>query len=169
PALRRFEFDFFGRTAFYYTYCVVLLAFLLLRYLLRSPFGLALAGIQQNPYRMSALGASVSQRLTVAYVISAAWAGLAGGLLAQTTQFVGVETIGFERSAEVLIILILGGTRSLYGGFVGAAIYLILRDQFASLSPQYWMLGLGVVLMGVALSRQNGLLGIIRDRRIRQE
>src|SRR5699024_6814972 len=107
PVLGWFEFDFFGRTAFYYTYGVVLLAFLLLRYFLRSPFGLALAGIAQNLHRMRALGASVGQRLAAAYILSAAWAGLAGGLLAQTTQFVGVETMSFERSAEVLIILIL--------------------------------------------------------------
>src|SRR5690625_703238 len=125
PVLGLFAFDFFGQTAFYYTFGVVLFAFLLLRYLLQSPFGLSLAGIQQNPHRMSALGAPVGQRLTVAYVISAAWAALAGGLLAQTTQFVGVETISFERSAEVRVRLILGGTRHMYGGVIGAIIYLL--------------------------------------------
>jgi len=88
-------------------------------------------------------------------------AGIAGGLLAQTTKFVSVEALNFERSAEVLIMLILGGAGRLYGGLIGAAVFLILRDRFADISPQYWFFWLGLILVIVVLFARNGLLGAL--------
>lgn len=161
PILGYYEFDLFGKIAFSYTYVVVLLLFLLVRLILASPFGLSLKGIQGNVNRMHAFGANVHARLRMVYAMSAAIAGVAGALLAQTTQFVSVETLSFERSAEVLIILILGGAGYLYGGLIGAVVYMVLHDHLASLSPQYWMLGLGIVLIAVALFGGGGLMGIV--------
>src|SRR5690606_40342777 len=69
-----------------------------------------------------------------AYCFSAAIAGVAGALLAQNTQFVGLEMIGFNRSAEILIVLILGGTGRLYGGIIGAILYMCVHEFFADLN-----------------------------------
>lgn len=161
PLFGRFDFDLAGSTAFAYAYGVVLLAFLMLRRVLRSPFGLALRGIAGNPRRMRALGSPAAARLRTAYTLSAAAAGLAGALMAQTTQFVGLESIGFERSAEVLIILVLGGAGRLYGGLVGAIVYLLAHDALAGLAPAYWMFWLGLFLIGAALLRHGGILGAL--------
>ncbi len=164
PLLGSFEFDLRGQTAFVYSLVVVLLAFLLMRRIVGSPFGLSLRGIHDNRQRMLALGSPVAARLRMAYGLSAALAGVAGALLAQTSQFVGIESLSFQRSAEILVILVLGGTGRLYGGMVGALVYLLLHDRFADLSPQYWMLGLGLFLIAVVLLGRGGILGLLADR-----
>jgi len=161
PVLGRFEFDLFGSTAFCYAYGVVLAMFLVVRRALRSPFGLALRGIHDSPRRMRAIGSPVQARLRMAYAFSAAVAGVAGALLAQTTQFVGIESIGFNRSAEVLIILVLGGTGRLYGGLVGAIVYMLVHDAFADLDPQYWMFWLGIFLIAAVMLGRGGLMGAL--------
>ena len=161
PVFGRFEFDLFGNTAFVYAYGVVLLTFLAVRRVLRSPFGLSLRGIHDSRKRMLAIGSPVESRLRLAYAMSAAVAGVAGALLAQTTQFVGIESIGFARSAEVLIILVLGGTGRLYGGLIGAIVYLLVHDWFADLNPQYWMFWLGVFLIATVMLGRGGILGML--------
>lgn len=161
PVLGLFEFDLFGKAAFCYAYGVVLAMFLLVRLVLRSPFGLTLRGIHDSRKRMLAIGSPVEARLRMAYVFSAAVAGVAGALLAQTTQFVGVESIGFNRSAEVLIILVLGGTGRLYGGLIGAVVYMLVHDAFADLDPQYWMFWLGVFLIAAVMLGRGGMMGAL--------
>lgn len=161
PVLGLFDFDLYGRTAFVYSFGVVLLVFLVVRLIVHSPFGLALRGIHDSPKRMRAIGSPVASRLRTAYALSAAVAGIAGALLAQTTQFVGIESIGFERSAEVLIVLVLGGTGRLYGGLVGALVYMLVHDAFADLNPAYWMFGLGLFLIAAALVGRGGILGTL--------
>ncbi len=162
PVLGYFEFDLFGRTAFGYAFVVTFILFFAMWRMVRSPFGVALSGIHQNPRRMRALGTPVPARLRLAFAMSAGMAGVAGALLAQTTQFVGVDTLSFERSADVLIMLVLGGTGQLTGGLLGAVVYTFMHDQLAALSPQYWMMGVGFVLIIVALSGGGGLLGLYR-------
>ncbi|GAA4348984.1 branched-chain amino acid ABC transporter permease [Variovorax defluvii] len=166
PVFGVFEFDLFGRTAFCYALGVVLLMFLLVRLALRSPFGLALRGIHDNRKRMMAIGTPVASRLRMAYAFSAAVAGVAGALMAQTTQFVGIESIGFNRSAEILIILVLGGTGRLYGGLVGAIVYMVVHDGFADMNPQYWMFWLGIFLITAVMLGRGGIMGAL-SRRIR--
>ena len=161
PVLGLFEFDLFGRTAFGYAFVVVLAMFLLVRLVLRSPFGLALRGIHDSRKRMLAVGSPVDARLRMAYAFSAAVAGVAGALLAQTTQFVGIESIGFNRSAEVLIILVLGGTGRLYGGMVGAIVYMLVHDWFADMNPQYWQFWLGIFLIAAVLLGRGGIMGAL--------
>jgi len=168
PVLGLFEFDLFGRTAFAYAFVVVLAMFLLVRLVLRSPFGLALRGIHDSRKRMLAIGSPVEVRLRMAYAFSAAVAGVAGALLAQTTQFVGIESIGFNRSAEVLIILVLGGTGRLYGGMVGAVVYMLVHDAFADMNPQYWMFWLGLFLIAAVMLGRGGVMGAL-SRRIRTQ
>ncbi|MBL8387841.1 MAG: branched-chain amino acid ABC transporter permease [Hydrogenophaga sp.] len=166
PVLGLFEFDLFGKTAFAYAFVVVLCVFLLVRLVLRSPFGLALRGIHDNRKRMMAIGSPVESRLRMAYGFSAAVAGVAGALMAQTTQFVGIESISFNRSAEILIILVLGGTGRLYGGLVGAIVYMLVHDWFADLNPEYWMFWLGVFLIAAVMLGRGGIMGAL-SRRIR--
>lgn len=161
PVLGLFEFDLFGKTAFWYAYAVVLAAFLLVRLALRSPFGLTLRGIHDSRKRMLAIGSPVDARLRTAYCLSAAVAGVAGALLAQTTQFVGIESIGFNRSAEILIMLVLGGTGRLYGGLVGAVLYMLLHDAFADIDPQYWMFWLGAFLIAAVMLGRGGAMGLL--------
>jgi len=161
PVLGRFEFDLYGKTTFVYAYAMVLLLFLGLRRVLHSPFGLGLRGIHDNGKRMLAIGSPVNSRLRVAYTLSAAVAGAAGALLAQTTQFVGIESIGFSRSAEILIVLVLGGTGRLYGGLVGAVVYMLVHDAFADVNPQYWMFWLGLFLIAAALFGRGGIMGVL--------
>ncbi len=161
PVLGRFEFDLWGKTAFVYAYGVVLAMFLAVRLVLRSPFGLALRGIHDSRKRMLAIGSPVEARLRTAYALSAGVAGVAGALLAQTTQFVGIESIGFNRSAEVLIVLVLGGTGRLYGGMVGAIVYMLVHDAFAELNPEYWMFWLGVFLIAAVMLGRGGIMGAL--------
>jgi len=168
PVLGMFEFDLFGKTAFIYSFAAVLLMFLLVRLVLRSPFGLALRGIHDSRKRMLAIGSPVEARLRMAYAFSAAVAGVAGALLAQTTQFVGIESIGFNRSAEVLIILVLGGTGRLYGGMIGALVYMLVHDWFADMNPQYWMFWLGIFLIAAVMLGRGGIMGAL-SRRVRVE
>ena len=154
-----FSFDLAGRTAYVYSLAVLLLVFLGLRRVTRSPFGLALKGIRENPGRMEALGVPVRRRLVAAFTLSAAIAGIAGALLAQTTQFVGLDTLGFPRSAELLIMLVLGGTGRLYGAILGTAIFMVAQDVLAGINPVYWQFWLGLGLVAFVLYARNGVLG----------
>jgi branched-chain amino acid transport system permease protein len=161
PVLGMFEFDLWGKTAFGYAFVVVLVMFLVVRRILSSPFGLALRGIHDNRKRMLAIGSPVESRLRMAYAFSAAVAGVAGALMAQTTQFVGIESISFNRSAEILIILVLGGTGRLYGGLIGAIVYMVVHDWFADLNPEYWMFWLGIFLIAAVMIGRGGIMGAL--------
>jgi branched-chain amino acid transport system permease protein len=108
---------------------------------------------------MPAIGAPARAHIRKAYTIAAVMAGLAGALLAQTTETVSLETLSFARSADVLVILILGGAGRLYGGLVGAIIYMVARDQFSGINPQYWYFWIGTLLILVVLFLPNGILG----------
>lgn len=163
PLLGRFEFDIFGVTGFWYAYAVAVVVYLGARRYIHSPEGLALEGLRENPLRIPALGISPVRRKVIAFTVSAAIAGLAGALLAQTTQVVALETLSFERSVATLIMLIVGGLGTLIGGFIGAAAFIWTRDMLATLNPVYWMFWLGLVLIAVVLVARGGLVGGIRD------
>ena len=169
--LGRFEFDLFGRTAYAYSLTTLFVLMLLARRIVLSPFGLSLMSIRRNTLRAGALGVPVHSRLIAAYTLAAAYAGAAGALLAQTTAFVSLDVFEFHRSADVLLVLIIGGAGWLYGGIAGAVIYTALQDGFASLTPQYWQFWIGLFLVGfVMIGRQRfigglyGLLAMVRRR-----
>jgi branched-chain amino acid transport system permease protein len=153
------RFDLRGRTAYLYSLAVLFVGFLFARRLVASPFGLSLRGIREGRARMPALGAPVQWRLVTVYSIAAGMAGAAGALLAQTTQFVGIDTLAFHRSADLLIMLVLGGVGRLYGGVIGAALFMIAQDQLANVNPVYWQFWLGLLLVVVVLFTRGGLLG----------
>jgi branched-chain amino acid transport system permease protein len=169
PLFGRFDFDLYGYTAYAYALTVLFLVMLAARRIIHSPFGLSLRAIRENATRMPAIGAPSRARLRTIYTIAALIAGLAGGLLAQTTQFVALEALGFQRSAELLVILVIGGTGRLYGGIVGAIVFMIARDQLAGINPQYWYFWIGVMLVGVVLFLPNGIVGeLARLSRVRR-
>jgi branched-chain amino acid transport system permease protein len=154
-----FAFDLYGRTAYLYALTVLFALFCFARRLIGSPFGLALRGIRENPRRMPAIGSPVARRLITVYTIAAVIAGVAGALLAQTTQFVALDVLGFNRSAEILIMLILGGTGRLYGGLIGALVFMVAQDHFSGVDPKYWQFWLGSFLVLVVLFARGGVLG----------
>ena len=159
PIFGRFRFDLYGYTAYGYSLALLFVVFLVARRLIHSPFGLALRGIRENATRMPAIGAATRGHIRTIYTIAAAIAGIAGALLAQTTETVSLEVLGFQRSADVLVMLILGGTGRLYGGLIGAAVYIIARDQFSGLNPQYWYFWIGLILIAVVMLLPKGILG----------
>jgi branched-chain amino acid transport system permease protein len=151
-----FPFDIRGRTAYLYTLGVVFLVFCGARRIVHSPFGLSLRGIRESPRRMAAIGSPVQRRLVVVYTLAGAMAGIAGALLAQTTQFVGLEVLGFSRSADLLIMLVLGGAGWLYGGLVGAALFLVAQSLLSRLDPVYWEFWLGLLIVVIVLVPRGG-------------
>ncbi|HEV2220445.1 MAG TPA: branched-chain amino acid ABC transporter permease [Casimicrobiaceae bacterium] len=153
------DFDLGGRTAFLYALVVVFLVFLLVRRLVASPLGLSLRGIREGGKRMPAIGAPVAKRLRTIFTIAAAVAGVAGGLIAQTTQFVGIDGLSFQRSAELMIMLVLGGAGRLYGGLVGAAVFMVAQDYLSGINPVYWQFWLGFFLVVIVLFARGGILG----------
>ncbi len=165
PILGMFELDLYGQTAYLYALAVLLVMFVIVRAIIYSPFGQSLRGIRENVARSRAVGMPVPRELLTVYTLSAAIAGVAGALLAQTTEFVALETLSFERSGDVLIMLILGGTGRLYGAFLGAAAFMILQDWLAKLSPEFWQFGIGLLLVLTVLFARNGLLGLIDQLR----
>jgi branched-chain amino acid transport system permease protein len=151
PVLGTFEFDLSGRTAAYYSLAVLLLFFLFARRFVHSPFGATLKAIRDNRLRAMAIGIPVTSRLTVVYTIAAGLAGAAGALLAQTTGFASLDVFEFHRSADVMLILVVGGTGWLYGGVAGAIVFKLMQDALSSITPQYWTFWLGLFLVVLVL------------------
>jgi branched-chain amino acid transport system permease protein len=127
--------------------------------MMHSPYGLALRSFRDNSTRALAIGIPVNAILTNIYTYSAVLAGIAGALLTQSTQFVSLDVLGFERSAELLIMLIIGGTATMYGGFVGAAVFMLVQDRLSNINPQYWNFWLGLLLVVMTLYLRGGILG----------
>jgi branched-chain amino acid transport system permease protein len=161
PVLGLFKFDIFGRTAYLYCLVILFLGWFLVRRMIYSPFGASLTGVRENNLRMHAIGAPVYWRLVLVYTISATIAGVAGGLITQTNQFVGLNVLAFESAGELLVMLILGGVGRIYGAFVGPVVFLIAQDLLAKQFPEYWYLGIGVMLVLVVMFARGGILGIL--------
>jgi branched-chain amino acid transport system permease protein len=157
--LGRFPFDLEGRTAWIYSFTVLFACFVVARRVVASPFGLSLRGIREGGRRMPALGTPVRERLVAAFTFSAGLAGIAGALLAQTTQFVGLDVLGFTRSAELLIIVVLGGAGRLYGALLGAPLFMLAQNYLAAVNPVYWQFWLGLLLVATVLFARGGVLG----------
>lgn len=161
PILGLFENDLWGYHYYWYSLVVLALMFLVARRIAYSPFGRSLVGVRENVRRMNAIGSPVFSRLVGIYTISAAMAGIAGGLFAQSNAFVTLDVLSFARSGTVLIVLVLGGTGRLYGAFIGGAVYMILEDELSRMSPEFWEIGVGLVLVAVVLFFRGGLLGAV--------
>ena len=167
PLFGQFRFDMVGKTAYWYAVLVLFLLFWSARKLVHSPFGLSLKGIRLNVARMPALGAPVNARLAAVYTIGAAYAGVAGALMAQTTQFVALDVLAFNRSAELLLILVLGGSGSLYGALIGTMVFMSAHHVLSDLNPEYWQFWLGALLLVIVLFARDGVMGGLRKAAMR--
>jgi branched-chain amino acid transport system permease protein len=143
-----FPIGFTGqRNAALYSFVVLFILFVIARRLRQSPFGLAVAAIRENRLRAGALGIATGWRIVAIYTLSAAYAGVAGALLAQTTQIASLDLFDFHRSADVMLMLIIGGAGYLYGGIIGAAVFIVLRDVISAATPEYWEFWIGALLV----------------------
>lgn len=160
PILGEFNFDLFGRTAYIYCGIVLLIGWGIARRIVHSSFGRSLTGVRENVARMHAIGSPVFRRRLIIYTIAAAMAGVSGALIAQTTQFVALDALSFERSGAILIMLILGGVGRLYGAFIGVPLYMIAQDRFAQVDPVYWYFWIGLLLVLMVVFAPGGVLGV---------
>ncbi len=158
PVLGQFEFDLAGRTAAWYSISVLLLLFVLARRLVNSPFGATLKAIRDNRLRAMAIGIPVTQRLAVIYTIAAGIAGAAGALLAQTSGFASLDVFEFHRSADIMLVLVVGGTGWLYGGVAGAIVFTLLQNLISAVTPQYWTFWIGLFLVVLVLVGRERLI-----------
>ncbi|HNW02874.1 MAG TPA: branched-chain amino acid ABC transporter permease, partial [Burkholderiaceae bacterium] len=156
--LGRFEFDLYGRTAAWYSITVLLILFVLARRIVHSPFGATLKAIRDNRLRAMAIGIPVTSRLAVIYTVAAGMAGAAGALLAQTTGFASLDLFEFHRSADVMLILVVGGTGWLYGGVAGAIVFKLMQDVISAITPQYWTFWIGLFLVVLVMVGRERLL-----------
>jgi branched-chain amino acid transport system permease protein len=160
PLFGVWRFDLYGRTAYWYSIVVLFLSFLIIRRIVHSPFGLALRGIRENVRRMPALGTPVGRRLVAVYTIGAIFAGIAGALLTETTQFVSLDVLSFDKSAEALLVVVLGGAGTLYGGIVGAFVLIVAQYLLSGLTPQYWQFWTGIAFIALVFFARGGILGL---------
>lgn len=151
PLFGVFDFDIYGHTAYAYSLGVLFILFVLARLIVSSPFGFSLKAIRDNPLRASAIGIPVNARLVAVYTLSGAYAGIAGALFTQTQQFISLDVLSFQKSADGLMVLVIGGTGYLYGGIVGALVYELIQDALSSVTPQYWQFWLGMLLVAFVL------------------
>nr|WP_246088831.1 branched-chain amino acid ABC transporter permease [Phreatobacter stygius] len=151
PILGLFAFDFLGRTAYLYSLTVLFVLFLLARRIVHSPFGLSLRAVKDNRLRAASIGISPARRLVMVYTLSAAYAGAAGALLAQTTAFVSLEVLDFGKSADGLLVLVIGGSGYLYGGLIGAVAFKLMKDFLSGITPAYWLFWMGLFLVILVL------------------
>jgi branched-chain amino acid transport system permease protein len=164
PVLGLFKFDLRGRVAYAYSLAVLFLLFLIARRIVNAPFGASLTAIRDNPLRATAIGVPLRRRLVVVYTLSAVYAGIAGALLAQTTQFVSLDVLELHRSADVLLVLVIGGTGYLYGGIIGAILFKIAQDVISGLTPEYWHFWIGLILVLFVLIGRDRITGWTRWR-----
>jgi branched-chain amino acid transport system permease protein len=158
PLWGRFEFDLYGQTSAAYSMGVLLVLFVLARHLVNSPFGATLKAIRDNRLRAMAIGIPVTQRLAVVYTVAAGMAGAAGALLAQTSGFASLDVFEFHRSADVMLVLVVGGTGWLYGGVAGALVFTLLQNFISGITPQYWTFWIGLFLVVLVLVGREKLL-----------
>jgi branched-chain amino acid transport system permease protein len=151
PIFGLFSFDMFGKVGFFYSLAVLFLLFLLARRIVHSPFGLSLRAIKNNPLRAAAIGIPVDKRLIAIYTVAAFYAGIAGALFTQTTALASLDVFAFERSADLMLALVIGGTGYLYGGLIGAVVFKMLQEVFSTITPQYWQFWIGLVLIVIVL------------------
>ncbi|WP_420965067.1 branched-chain amino acid ABC transporter permease [Bradyrhizobium sp. B120] len=151
PILGLFAFDMFGKTGLFYSLIVLFVLFLFARRVVHSPFGLSLRAIRNNPLRAAAIGIPVNRRLIAVYTLAAFYAGIAGALFTQTTALASLDVFSFERSADLMLVLVIGGTGYLYGGLIGAVVFKMLQELFQSITPQYWLFWIGLVLVVIVM------------------
>ena len=158
PLLGRFEFDLMGQTAATYSLTILLASFVFVRHWVHSPLGATVKAVRDNRLRAMAIGINVNARLAVVYVAAASLAGAAGALMAQTTGFASLDVFALDRSADVMLMLVIGGVGWLYGGVLGAVAFKLMHDVIAGITPQYWTFWIGLFLVVLVLVGRERLL-----------
>ncbi len=172
PVFGVFNFDMYSRTAFVFSLVVLAIVFVLLLRFVRSPFGLLCRGIKDDDLRVQMIGATVYPRLIIMYCVSGAVAGIGGALNAITAGVVGLDSVGFERSAEALVMLVLGGAGNLWGALFGSIIFQIFGHYVSSTNPFHWMTLVGLLLILVVVFVPRGLshgVAVLWSRLTKQE
>ena len=147
-------------TFYYFTLVLLAAVYVLLRRLLRSPFGRALQGIKMNEHRMRSLGFATFRYKLAAFVLAGTLAGLAGYLGAMQFGFVNPEILAWHQSGNVLMMVILGGMGTLAGPVYGAIVFTLLQDLFESFT-KHWQLLMGGFIVLVVLVLPGGLHSLI--------
>ncbi len=170
PIAGIFQFDLYERTAYVLALFLLIVTFLVLRRIVRSPFGLLCRAIKQDRLRTAAIGGAAYPALVKMYVISGLVAGLSGALAAMTAGVVGLDSVSFERSASALVMLALGGTGTLFGALLGTTVFQIFEHFISAANPFHWLILVGLLLISVVLFLPGGLqsafvrLSAIRNR-----
>jgi branched-chain amino acid transport system permease protein len=131
--------------------------------LLRSPFGRTLLAIRENERRARFLGIAIERHLWLSFVISCAFASLAGTLYALLNNFTDPRALRWDMSGNFVIMAVLGGMRSFWGPLIGAGIFVVLQDYVSS-RTENWMSVVGLVFVLVVLFFPRGVLGLLRTR-----
>jgi branched-chain amino acid transport system permease protein len=158
PVLGVFEFGLDGRTAAFFSLALLLIFFVIARVIVNSPFGATLQAIRDNRLRAMAVGIPVHARLVAIYAIAAGIAGAAGAAFTLTSGYASMETLSFDRSADVMLMVVIGGIGWLYGGIIGAVAFKIIQDVLSQITPQYWMFWIGLFLVVLVLVGRERLL-----------
>jgi branched-chain amino acid transport system permease protein len=158
PLLGRYEFDLMGQTAATYSLTILFTSFFFVRHWVHSPLGATVKAVRDNRLRAMAIGINVNARLAVVYVAAACLAGAAGALMAQTTGFASLDVFALDRSADVMLMLVIGGVGWLYGGVLGAVAFKLMHDVIAGITPQYWTFWIGLFLVVLVLVGRERLL-----------
>ena len=158
PLLGHFDFDLIGQVAAWYSLSVLFLLFVLSRRLVHAPLGATLKAVRDNRLRAMAIGIPVTARLAVVYTVAAGIAGAAGALMAQTTGFASLDVFALDRSADVMLMLAIGGVGWLYGGIVGAVAFKLMYDVIANITPQYWTFWIGLFLVVLVMVGRERLI-----------
>jgi branched-chain amino acid transport system permease protein len=152
---------FANERVFYYIVLAFLLAaYLLCRAVVASRFGRVLRGARENPTRIASLGFEVYRFQLAAYVIAGALGGLSGFLLANATNFVSPAYMSWQRSGELIIMVLLGGIGTLDGAIVGTAAFLLI-EEFLSGLTEHWKMIFGPMLVLVVVFARGGLIGLV--------
>lgn len=163
PLFGRFAFDLWGVTAFWLSVALLLLVVIFARRLVRSPFGMLCRGLRQDPVRVEALGIGTHGAALKMYAISGGIAGLGGALMAITTQVVGLDSLSFTLSAEALVMLILGGTGTIFGAVLGTFVFMWMEHLISAANPYHWLAIVGAVLVAVVIAAPRGLYGTAQE------
>jgi len=158
PVLGRFEFGLDGQVASYFTMTLLLVFFVIARVIVNSPFGATLKAIRDNKLRAMAIGVPVHARLIAIYTVAAGIAGAAGAAFTLTSGYVSLEALSFDRSADAMLMVVIGGIGWLYGGIIGAVIFKVIQDVLSQITPQYWMFWVGLFLVVLVLVGRDRLL-----------
>jgi branched-chain amino acid transport system permease protein len=153
-----YGFDMYSRTAFLFSLAVLIIVFVALTRFVRSPFGLMCRAIKDDDLRAKMIGVAVYPRLVIMYGVSGAVAGVGGALTAMSTGVVGLDGVAFERSAEVLVMLVLGGAGHLWGALAGSIIFMIFEHIVAAANPFHWMTLVGLLLILIVVFAPKGLI-----------